>query len=130
MKGKEWLIVIVVVIIVAVLASLITSNLAGNVVRVPTSIATTQTDIYTKGEIDTKLGNITAASCDKDSICEISKTVSTRAGSGGLYLTSNLKQVFVDGSLIITPLTGINNSNAYACLTSSGQLYRSATACK
>jgi len=56
MKGKEWLIVVVVVIVVAVLASLITSNLTGNVIKVPDSTKTN--DVYTKTEVDSALSQL------------------------------------------------------------------------
>ncbi len=56
MKGKEWGIVIVVVIVVAVIASLITANLTGNTIRTPN--LGYGANIYTKAEIDSKLGNL------------------------------------------------------------------------
>ena len=43
---------------------------------------------------------INANSCDADSICEVAKTVSTKIGStSALILTSDVKEVIVDGSL-------------------------------
>ena len=55
-KNNLWIVVIV-AIIVAVISSLITVSLTGNVVKVPTSTATTQTDVYTKAEVDSKLSS-------------------------------------------------------------------------
>ena len=45
---------------------------------------------------------VIANSCDADSICEVAKTVSTRAGStSSLVLTSDNKFVVVDGTIDI-----------------------------
>ena len=44
--------------VIAVIASVITSSITGNTIRVPTSTTTSQTDIYTKAEIDNKLNNM------------------------------------------------------------------------
>ena len=47
-----------VALVVAILASLVTLSMTGNLVKVPTSTATTQTDIYTKVEVDTLMRNV------------------------------------------------------------------------
>jgi hypothetical protein len=52
MKKKEWYIVIAIVIVIAVISSFITAKFTGNVIKVPTSTAITQSDVYTKTEID------------------------------------------------------------------------------
>ena len=109
MKRNEWVAVIAVVIVVAIIASFLTAKLTGNVIG----------GSYT----------VSANSCDADSICEVAKTVSTQAGStSALMLTSDVKKVIVDGSLSATKLAG--TGNAYACVDSTGNLYRSLTACK
>lgn len=83
MKRNEWITVIVVVVVVAVLASFLTSQLTGQVIG--------------------RSRAVRANSCDADTICEVAKTVSTAAGSGSaLLLTSDAKQVFVDGSVAVT----------------------------
>src|SRR3989344_160072 len=59
MKSKEWVAVIAVVLIVAVIASLVTVNITGNIIKVPTSVATTQTEVYTKADMDRIMTNYT-----------------------------------------------------------------------
>ena len=106
MNTKEWAIVIVVMIVIAIAASLITSNLTGNVVGVRSG---NNYKVYTATEIDNLFAadtysnlskNIKANSCDADGICEIAKTISTKAGStSALVLTSDTKEVIVQDSL-------------------------------
>lgn len=47
--------IILVTSVIAVIVSVVTSSITGNVVRVPSSTATTQVEVYTKAEIDGKL---------------------------------------------------------------------------
>lgn len=58
-KGKGVSIwgVIVICLVIAILVSVVTVNITGNVVKVATSRA--GTEVYTKGEIDTKLNSLT-----------------------------------------------------------------------
>ena|SRR3989344_2724709 len=109
MKKKEWFTLIIVVIIVAVIASFATIKLTGNVIE----------GSYT----------VRANSCDADTICEVAKTISTRTGStSALTLTSDVKKVIVEGSLLATNLAG--NGSAYVCVDKTGNLYRSSISCK
>jgi len=50
-KGQFWTIAGVAVII-AIVSSIITTSITGNILKVPTSISTTQVDVYTKTEVD------------------------------------------------------------------------------
>ncbi|HIH19676.1 TPA: hypothetical protein HA244_00210 [Candidatus Micrarchaeota archaeon] len=57
------------------------------------------------------------------------KTISTKAGSGSaLFLTSDNKQVEVQGALSVNSLAG--TGIAYACLDSTGKIYRSMNPCR
>ena len=53
MKSKEWIGVIAVVVVVAVIASLVTTNITGNFIKVKS--VSSGTNVYTKTEIDTKI---------------------------------------------------------------------------
>ena len=119
-KNNLWIVVIV-AIIVAVISSLITVSLTGNVVKVPTSTATTQTDVYTKAEVDSKLSSfINSGNLFGKSIM-LTEPISNKQ-------TVINGQGIVAGNVNIQGLNGIGN--AYACISSLGNVYRSATACK
>ena len=60
-KNNLW-VVVVIAIVVAVIASLITVNLTGNSIKVPSATSTTQTEVYTKAEVDAKLAGINISS--------------------------------------------------------------------
>jgi len=66
-KGQLWMIVGI-TLVVAVVASLITISVTGNIVKVPTSVAVTQTDVYTKAEMDTLLSQKISLSSLKDKV--------------------------------------------------------------
>jgi len=68
MNKKDWIIVIILMIVIGVGASLLTTKMTGNVIKVPTTVSTTQADVYTKAEVDAILGNfttVTISSTDK-----------------------------------------------------------------
>jgi hypothetical protein len=109
MKGKEWLIVIAAVIVVAVLASLITSNLTGNVVKVPTSVATTQTDIYTKTEVDGLIKNIGGTPKN----CMVHSFASSAYSNGNILCAQQTANKCLIGELILTATTNKTTSSGY-----------------
>lgn len=72
-------------------------------------------------------GGVKANSCDADSVCEVAKTISSK-GTSDLILTSAANDVIVkDVNFLITNLSG--SGNAYACIDSNGQIFRSQTPC-
>ncbi|MBS3099894.1 hypothetical protein J4463_01630 [Candidatus Pacearchaeota archaeon] len=63
MKSKEWVGVIAVVLIVAVVASLVTTSITGDVIRVNKDINGTYR-VYTQLEMDQKLTSLNDLKCD------------------------------------------------------------------
>jgi len=146
MKRNEWVAVIAVVIVVAIIASFLTAKLTGNVIGGSYTVSANSCDADSICEVaktvSTQAGSTSALMLTSDvkkvivdgslsagSVFINGKTVSTNVGStSALMLTSDVKKVIVDGSLSATKLAG--TGNAYACVDSTGNLYRSLTACK
>ncbi|MEK6875315.1 MAG: hypothetical protein AABX30_01390 [Nanoarchaeota archaeon] len=94
--------VIIISLVVAVIASVITTQVTGNPVKVETTTGAFA-DVYTKSEIDTLSKNINAAACNKDTFCETNyiytdKILSYYRDSFGKMRSTNLS--FIDGNLI------------------------------
>jgi len=127
MDKNTWGIVIAVAVIVGVISSVVTASFTGSVIR-STDLPSGNYKVYTTTDIDSKFASFKAKSCDGDSICEVSKIISTPKGStGNLVLTSDNKVVYVDGTLVVTNLIG--NGTVYACINGQGVIFRSQTPC-
>jgi hypothetical protein len=58
MNKQDWIYVIIAMVLVSVIVSFASLKMTGNVVRVPTSIATSQTDVYTTAEVNSRLAEV------------------------------------------------------------------------
>ncbi|MBU3907406.1 MAG: hypothetical protein KKA64_04120 [Nanoarchaeota archaeon] len=70
MAKNNLLVIVVVAIVVAIIASIITANITGNVINLNAD-KFGKYPVYTKVEVDAKLANFSAASCNADNMCEI-----------------------------------------------------------
>jgi hypothetical protein len=100
MKGKDWLILVVVVIIVAVVASLVTVKLTGNVISVAKGTAA---KVYTTDEVDAKLADIRSAMCAKYTTLKQEETIKG-AISGQAYDVTNS---YMSGGEVILAINGV-----------------------
>jgi hypothetical protein len=114
----NWWIILAVVIVVAVISSLITVNLTGNVIKVPT--VTNGTTVYTQAEVDAKISTLTSQIATLTSRLNIccpetgSLTVASSPSSASLYVDGAYKG--------LTPLTvsGLSVGNHNVQVTKSG----------
>jgi hypothetical protein len=58
MNKQDWIYVIIAMVVVSVIVSFASLKMTGNVVKVPTSIATSQIDVYTTAEVNSKVDSI------------------------------------------------------------------------
>ena len=145
-KNNLW-VVVVIAIVVAVIASLITVNLTGNSIKVPSATSTTQTEVYTKAEVDTMLKRIVAdavstrildirslnnsirfQATDINTVTMNGKFIADDLISRNSFFSAYIKASNISTYTLKMGLTG--NGTAYACLDNNGKLYRSLTACR
>jgi len=105
MNKKDWIYAIIAMIVIVLLVYFIAPKITGNIVKVPTSVATTQTDIYTKAEVDTKIKQV-FASCSPSSSLSSDKTgIQTCSKEGKTCLMgTNFARVINTTSGTVMPL--------------------------
>ncbi|MEK6800925.1 MAG: hypothetical protein AABY05_03255 [Nanoarchaeota archaeon] len=110
MSSKQIWTIILISLVVAVISSLITVSFTGNTIRVPTATTIGQTDIYTKQEIDAKLGNVAT---NQGIFNALNKCVSLETGNEGIQAGQSCNSLCRDqqGKTCVATLLYRNNKS-------------------
>ena len=110
MENNNLWAVVGVALIVAIVASVATVAVTGNIIKVPTSVATTQADIYTKAEVDTLIKGISmkqsTLNCSKSggfADTETGNTVCAKEGKACL-IGLNYARMYNKNQTVIYPM--------------------------